>query len=53
MQNKGKLIVFEGIDGSGKGTQTKKLFNFLKDKDIKTELFEFPFIVKLFWKRSR
>ena len=49
MQNKGKLIVFEGIDGSGKGTQTKKLFNFLKDKGIKTELFEFPFYSETFF----
>lgn len=52
MQNKGKLIVFEGIDGSGKGTQTKKLFNFLKDKDIKTELFEFPFYSKTFLEKK-
>jgi hypothetical protein len=49
MRNKGKLIVFEGIDGSGKGTQTKKLFNFLKNKGIKTELFEFPFYSETFF----
>ena len=49
MRHKGKLIVFEGIDGSGKGTQTKKLFNFLKDKGIKTELFEFPFYSETFF----
>ena len=44
MRNKGKLIVFEGIDGSGKGTQTKKLFNFLKEKRPSTKDFN--------WKKS-
>ena len=36
------LIVFEGIDGSGKTTQSKKLYNFLKEKGFKVELFREP-----------
>jgi len=39
---KGKIIVFEGIDGSGKGTQSKKLYRYLKSTDEKVALFEFP-----------
>ncbi len=31
---KGKLILFEGIDGSGKTTMSKKLYNLLKSKHI-------------------
>ncbi|MCF6172744.1 MAG: dTMP kinase [Campylobacteraceae bacterium] len=38
----GKIIVFEGIDGSGKGTQSKKLYSYLKSKNHKVVLFEFP-----------
>jgi dTMP kinase len=38
----GKIVVFEGIDGSGKGTQSKKLYSYLKSKDIKVKIFEFP-----------
>jgi dTMP kinase len=32
MENKGKFIVIEGIDGCGKGTQTKLLSDFLSQK---------------------
>ena len=31
MNNKCKIIVFEGIDGAGKSTQVKKLNDLLKD----------------------
>jgi dTMP kinase len=46
----GKIIVFEGIDGSGKGTQSKILFNYLKSKkNIKVILLEFPFYNETFF----
>lgn len=38
----GKLIVFEGIDGSGKTTISKILFKHLKDKKIRTSWFREP-----------
>ena len=38
----GKLIVIEGVDASGKATQTKLLYEYLKGKYEKTEKIEFP-----------
>jgi len=39
---KGKLIVIDGIDGSGKGTQTEKLVDKLKNKGYPVETISFP-----------
>lgn len=38
----GKLIVIEGVDASGKATQTKLLYEYLKERFPKTEKIEFP-----------
>ena len=39
---KGKFIVIDGTDGSGKGTQTKKLVDRLRAEGKNVELFDFP-----------
>lgn len=39
---KGKLIVIEGIDGSGKTTQTELLTKYLASKNIPHEVINFP-----------
>lgn len=40
--HKGKFIVIEGIDGSGKATQTKLLIHRLKKEGFKTKTIDFP-----------
>jgi len=39
---KGKLIVIEGVDGSGKETQSKLLTNLLNSLSVETKLLSFP-----------
>ena len=39
---KGKFIVIDGTDGSGKATQTKLLIKRLKDEGYKVEMADFP-----------
>ncbi len=39
---KGKLIVIDGTDGSGKATQTKILLDRLEQEGVKTASFDFP-----------
>jgi dTMP kinase len=41
-KTKGKLIVFEGLDGSGKTTQVKILFKKLKKLGYKVVIYDFP-----------
>lgn len=38
----GKLIVIEGVDASGKATQTELLYSYLKEKNEKVMKIEFP-----------
>ena len=47
--SKGKLIVFEGADGSGKTTQAKFLVNFLKDQNISNSYISFPRYEESLW----
>jgi dTMP kinase len=42
MDKRGKLIVIDGSDGSGKATQTKLLFERLKRERIKVHALDFP-----------
>ena len=42
MVTKGKLVVIEGTDGSGKGTQAQLLQEYLKTSHIPFSLFDFP-----------
>lgn len=46
---KGQIIVFEGIDGSGKKTQSEKLYEFLISAGVKTKLLSFPFYQETFF----
>ncbi len=41
-RQRGKLIVLDGIDGSGKATQTQLLVETLQLADYKAEVFDFP-----------
>lgn len=41
-KEKGRLIVFEGPDGSGKRTQAKMLLKYLKSKGVEADYIEFP-----------
>lgn len=45
----GKLLVIEGIDGSGKGTQLEMLLNYLNKEQIKSAYFDFPQYGKTFF----
>lgn len=46
---KGKLIVIEGTDGSGKGTQLQLLVDHFKTRKIKYETLDFPQYYKTFF----
>jgi len=41
-ERKGKLVVIDGTDGSGKGTQTELLLKYLEDKGVKNKYIDFP-----------
>jgi dTMP kinase len=41
-KRKGKLIVIDGTDGSGKGTQTELLLKYLEKKGINNKYIDFP-----------
>lgn len=47
-KQKGKIIVIEGGDGSGKATQAQLLVSFLKKKKILVKYFDFPQYYKTF-----
>ena len=40
--DRAKILVIEGTDGSGKETQSKKLFEYLKGKGLKVKCYSFP-----------
>lgn len=39
---KGKIIVLEGLDGSGKSTQLDLAYSYLKEQNVKSHLISFP-----------
>ncbi len=41
-ERKGKLIVIEGTDGSGKATQAKLLQKYLEKKGVRVRIYDFP-----------
>lgn len=41
-KRKGKLIVIDGTDGSGKGTQTQLLLDYLEKKNLPHKFIDFP-----------
>lgn len=47
------IIVFEGADGSGKGTQSKMLYDYLKRKGVNCELISFPYYASETGKKIR
>jgi dTMP kinase len=49
MKKKGKFIVIEGIDGSGKATQTDILTKKLKEKGYVVEIDDYPHYETSFW----
>lgn len=50
--NKGKLIVIDGTDGSGKATQTKLLVNRLRKSGKKVKTIDFPQYYKNFFGKT-
>lgn len=42
MQKKGKMVVIDGADGSGKSTQTKMLLDYMKKNEVKHTFISFP-----------
>ena len=40
--SRAKILVIEGTDGSGKETQSKKLFEYLSEKGLKVKSYSFP-----------
>ncbi len=41
-KRRGKLIVIDGTDGSGKGTQTELILKYLEEKKVKNKYIDFP-----------
>ena len=49
MNERGKLVVIEGTDGSGKGTQIKSLVSCLTTRNIPAEVIDFPQYADNLW----